>query len=603
MKRRLIGGVFNNTRSKKPRLILQLSSQSRPKPSMVSATHVHNFMVNDTLVDWLKVVSRRGTRKTPIYGNNNGFSNFLFKRGIEFESRLIEYLKDNGRKIVSVSEFITDESCEKTKKLMREGVPILHSVPVKNNYNRTQGIIDLLVRSDYIDSIVNKNPLTEIEQYHKAPRLNGNYHYVVIDIKFSTLPLRADSIHLLNTGHYPAYKAQTYIYTQAVGMIQGYVAPYAFILGRRWKYKSKNIINRSDSCLDRLGKIDFSTIDKPFVLKTKNALKWVRDVKENGTSWSINPPSRKELYPNMCVDSGKWNHEKKKIAIMLNELTTIWNVGVKHRNIALENGVTSWKSKLCSSSIMNINGKRSGIIDKIISINNQNKCKIIPQKIESNVNNWKEKSSEVFVDFETLSDIFSDFDELPRQKNSNIIFMIGVGWDNNGIWNYRNFICKSPNLDEEYRIMNEFMNFLNDRGCPKIHYWHAEKRFWNSAENRQYEYACKLEDEKRKKNISECWQIKTWNDLYYLFRSEPIIIKGCFNFGLKNIANAMRAHRMITSKLDSDCTSGMTAMIKAWQSYQNLDMNNKIMIDIEKYNEFDCNVLYQIINYLRSNHC
>ena len=41
--------------------------------------------------------------------------------------------------------------------------------------------------------------------------------------------------HILNSQKYSAYKAQCLVYTEAVGLIQGYTAPIAFILGRRNK--------------------------------------------------------------------------------------------------------------------------------------------------------------------------------------------------------------------------------------------------------------------------------------------------------------------------------------------------------------------------------
>ena len=151
--------------------------------------------------------------------------------------------------------------------------------------------------------------------------LNSDFHYVVIDIKFSTLPLRADGRHLLNSDSYPAYKTQIYIYTQAVGEIQGYESNYGFIMGRRWKYTSKDIKYYESSCLDKLGVIDYETIDKEYKVKTEQAIQWVRDVNHEGKNWHTNPPSRKELYPNMCIDSGIWNKEKQKIAENLGEIT------------------------------------------------------------------------------------------------------------------------------------------------------------------------------------------------------------------------------------------------------------------------------------------
>ena len=197
MKRSIVSTVYQNTRSKRPRLVVPLF---RKQPRLVSATHVHNYMLNDTLVDWLKCRNRRGTRSTPVYSSNTGFTNFILKQGIQFETELIKYMNNKGVNIVTVSDVITDESCEKAISLMKEGVPVLHSVPVRNNYNRTQGIIDLLVRSDHLGHIVSHNPLLPSDYTKKASKLNGNYHYVVVDIKFSTLPLmflRLKMFHLV----------------------------------------------------------------------------------------------------------------------------------------------------------------------------------------------------------------------------------------------------------------------------------------------------------------------------------------------------------------------------------------------------------------------
>ena len=93
-------------------------------------------------------------------------------------------------------------------------------------------------------------------------------------------------------------------------------------------------------------------------------------------------------------------------------------------------------------------------------------------------------------------------------------------------------------------------------GNPKIYYWCAEDRFWNAAENRQFDRACCDGDTERKDRISDTWKEKKWCDLYKLFYQEPIVIKDSFNFGLKSIAKAMKKHKMINVKLESSCSSG-----------------------------------------------
>ena len=89
--------------------------------------------------------------------------------------------------------------------------------------------------------------------------------------------------------------------------------------------------------------------------------------------------------------------------------------------------------------------------------------------------------------------------------------------------------------------------------------------------------------------------------MYNIFKEEPIVVKDCFNFGLKSIAKAMKKHNMINIEIESNCNSGMTAMIKAYECYkkENNPSSCEIMKDIGKYNEFDCKVLYEILNYLR----
>ena len=604
--KRCLGCVANNTRSKRPRLLSKKESKTDENTSeleMVSASHLYNYMMQDPLVDWLKLSNRRGTRKTNVYTHASGFTEFIMNRGVEFESELVKYINIHRVPVVSVSEYITDESVRKTKNLMFQGVPLIHSAPVRNYKTGTQGVIDLLIRSDFLNKLVDEEPLTLEESTIPSPKLNKKYHYVVIDVKFSTLPLRADGKHLLNSGSYPAYKAQCLVYTEAVGLIQGFTAPHSFIMGRRWRFNKGGLFNQNQTCLNRLGKISYDSVDLDYKRRTRDAIEWVRDVRANGHTWSVNPPSRIELYPNMCVDSGNWNDEKEKIADRIGEITNVWYIGVKQRIIAIEKGVSSWRDNRCTTTTMNMSGSRAQTIDAILDINRQNVDKIRPAVIKSNLYNWKIESNELYVDFETLSDIFSDFSCLPQQSRTDMIFMIGVGWSDKGVWNYKKFICSKPSYEEEYRIMNDFIEFVSERGQPKVYYWHAESNFWKTAECRQFDLARENSNQERENHISDKWKVNQWHDLCKLFLTEPIVVKDCFKFGLKAIAGAMRKHGMISACMESKCSSGLSAMIGAWKTYSESDNpeNSEIMKDIIKYNEFDCKVLWEILTFLRHN--
>lgn len=600
MKRNQIeSAVAYCTRSKRPKLCSLLLPGRHSALEYIPATCTRNYMLKDPLVDWLKM---HGTRNNPNRSSNYGFTSFIMEKGIDFEDKLVKYINNRCLPIVSVSEYITNESIKKTINLMKAGTPIIHSAPIRNTKTRTHGIIDLLVRSDYLQKIIDDCPLTDDEKIIPSPKLGHNFHYVVIDIKFSTLPLSADGRHLLNSGSYPAYKAQCLIYTDAIGNIQGYTSQYAFILGRRWKFTRKNINYNGLSCLDKLGVIDYKNFDKSYIEQTSNALKWIREIKKNGHKWSVSPPSRQELYPNMCYDSGKWEQQKEKISDNIGEITTVWYCGTKHRNIAINNGITSWRDPRCISKNIGIQGIRAPVIDSILNINRQNDDIIRPKKIKNNMFNWKKTGNEMFVDFETMSDIFSSLSELPEQKHTDMIFMIGVWFKKSKHWKYKRFTCNKPTYEEEYRIMDEFVTFVKKQGNPTLWYWCAENKFWRKSKLRQFNLAAG--DEKKTNRITDFWKLHNLSDMCQIFKHEPIVIKDCFKFGLKPIARAMYKHKLINTNLESECTSGMTAMLKAWKCYNDFPnpSNCTIMKDIAKYNKFDVKVLRDILTYLRKNH-
>lgn len=594
------------TRSQHPELSPPLQPISRPRnASYVSATEVKNYIINDPLVDWLKLYSESVPEQT------NTFFNFITKQSTEFEVGVVNYFRRNSLEVVTIANHITAQTCRETIRHMKLGTPIIHSAPFQNSKKHIKGVIDLLVRSDYLNLIVRENPLPTNLQTHKAPNLSGNYHYVAIDIKFSTLPLTADGIHILNSGKYPAYKAQLLIYTEGVADIQGYTSRYAFILGRRWSSRKSppNI-----DCLDKLGVIDYKGQDEPYIKKTFEAIQWIVDLKKHGKNWSVSPPTKEELYPNMCIDSGIWNSQKAKIAEEISDITQIWNCGFKQRKKAFLNDIKSWRDPRFCSEIIGMTGVKGDIIDKIININRQERFKILPKKITSRLYNWNLNSNQVYIDFETLCDVFSQTDEIPEQIKTERIFMIGVWYkeptysdyyyDRSHTWTYKSFIASNTDTQGEYNIMNEFTKFITTLNKPKLWYWHADKSIWERAENRMLNYAYEKGDSEMSDNIIHNWNLENWADLCKIFREEPIVIRGVFKFGLKEIAKAMYNYGFISTKIPEGINSGLSASILAWQTYQKSQdpVNDKVIKDIEEYNKFDVSVLADIHYYLRLYH-
>ena len=595
--------VSQCTRSKKPRLNVGLNYNSKDFP-WITATSTYNYMVNDPLIDWLEADHRPSRPRSDSITQTETFESFLMRKGIDFEAKVVNYIHENINPVVKVAEFYSPEGVDKTKSLMEQGVPFLHSAPLANPRTRSYGVADLIVRSDYVSRLIQEGfPTGFLDSIHDRCSLSDSYHYVVIDIKFSTLPLNSTGNFLLNQGSFSAYKAQIWMYNQAIGHIQKYVPKYGFVLGRRWNYTQRGEKFSNFSCLSRLGAIDFKGYDSRIITKARKAVRWSRDVKQNGFKWKTNPPSRIELYPNMCRDSGKWNKYKRNLSQQLGEITSVWMCGPKNRKIAFENGYKDWRNPRVTSDDLGIRGNRGEIIDKMLSINRQRRDKVLPLIVNESTFAWKSHDNEVFVDFETFSDVFSDFDSLPLQKPSNLIYHIGVGWfDAGNNWKYRYFICHRPDSSEEFRIMKEFSDFLVEKGNPYIYYWHAEKHFWKTACEKQFDRSS-LSDEQRDEIVM--WGLNhQLKDLRKLFVDEKVVVQGCFGFGLKEIARCLKSHNLISTRLESECSNGRTAMIQAWRAYTRFERPWKsgVMKDVTQYNEYDCRLLGDILTYLRRNH-
>ena len=419
----------------------------------------------------------------------------------------------------------------------------------------------------------------------------------MIDIKFSTIHLAADGRHLLNTARSKAYKCQLWIYNLAVASMQAYRPPESFVLGRRWRQPSKDAMGTS--CMDKLGVVAFGAYDKALVDRFREAIQWSRDVRKDGVRWSANPPSRPELYPNMCRDAGVWQKHKRQLASELGDITQVWMCGPRHRERALREGIHSWRDSRLNSEILQIKGERGDCVDAMLRVNRSADGKVRPDRISENVFSWRKSNNEVFVDFETFNDVFDDFSQIPQQKPFNLIYQIGVGYMSESGWEYRYFLCKSPTRQEEFRIMQEFQTFLDARSNPDVYYWHAEESFWARSCADQFDYQ---PEDKREQILS--WSLGTSKDLRKLFVKEPIVIKGCFGFGLKQIGRSLKDLGLIDTPLESECSNGRTAMVQAWRCYKNFQRpwNCGAMMDVIQYNEYDCRLLCDVLNYLRQNH-
>lgn len=654
----------------------------------IPATGLKNYIMKDGFLDTLQIKSSAVIKSDPDFSKyiaksieySNKTDNFtatLLQHGKLFEQKIINLMKTE----VGQNNFvdIQGDSCPRSEQkyldtltAIREGVPFITQAILRNYEDQTYGVADLLIRSDYLNNFLDVPALSPQEASTPAPLIssipssktrkntrntkgkkiknarakarvkplaratasasNSPYHYVVVDIKYKTLILRSDGIHLRNDNILKAYKSQLWIYNNALGKIQGYTPPYAFILGSKWKYTSCGINHEGNSCFHKLARIDYSDLDAKYIEESKNAVQWLKDLKREGDKWDLSqyPLPRKELYPNMCNSYDYPYHEiKKAFAEKHKDLTLIRNVGVKHRENAFQHGVYTWDDPKCSVEVLGLKGKTAKIVQPILTVNSSDSTReIIPKKILSNYGNWKSVPSqkskivEVFVDFEMTCPVFTDFADLPNNFNVGKIFMIGAGYiqPTTNKWIFRKFIANSLTDAEEYRICKEFSDFLSSLSLPlsaknrnkrkvKCYHWSsAECSTWDRAMRKLTASQKKHVDVFENKNVKKGKNVE-WVDLLKVFLEGGVAVKGVLNYGLKNIAKAFHRLGFIqTTWGESECADGADAAVNVYRAHMECQYTQSplsqhpILQDIAVYNEVDVKVLQEILYYLRKHH-
>ncbi|MCH7512201.1 MAG: hypothetical protein IIB19_07540 [Chloroflexi bacterium] len=222
----------------------------------VSASKTRNFVEQDPLLDWLNEHGGgKGFQRDdelPGYDERTDFLQFIFAKGHEFESAVLGHLQ-SSIPITVIAEGPGDiraiTKARDTFEAMETGEKIIAQGVLWNPENQTYGAPDLLVRSDVIRDLF-PDALTADEAAVRAPDLGHEpWHYRVVDVKFTTLDL--DRSGHEKKGHV-AYMAQTFIYNEALGRLQGFLPPSSYLLGRGWRTSS----DRGRSCMERLSRVD-----------------------------------------------------------------------------------------------------------------------------------------------------------------------------------------------------------------------------------------------------------------------------------------------------------------------------------------------------------
>ena len=588
----------------------------------VSATATRNYTLNDPLLDWLTLYGQghgfRRDDELDDYDPRTDFSLFIMRKGVEFESAVVEHL-GTLLPVVTIAtgpEASRDlRAAEETFEAMRRGEACIAQAVLRDAHTRTYGRADLLVRSDHLHSLF-PGAISADASTVTAPDLGDQpWHYRVLDVKFTTLHFLTGGGLQESSGSTWAYMVQVYIYNRALGRLQGYLPPEAFLIGRGWEQPVKGRKERGADCMDRLGAVpqDYSSKTRGLLsVAADEATEWTRRLRTEGETWRVTPePSVPELRPNMSRTGDQpWHHAKRQIGLELEDLTTLWQVGVPGREAASRSGIVRWSDPGCNAAAVSVTGvSRPPILDAILDVNRSvDGPPVRPAAVRTEEAEWRPiPVLEFYVDFETVNNLDDDFAGIPQKGGQPLIFIIGCGHLEGGEWRWSCFTVDAPSepceaeiIDAWFAHMNVVRRRLDPAGPePRLFHWaHAEPSSLEDAYNSA-----------KRRHPDKSWGSPRWFDLLKrVVRAEPVVTRGAFGFGLKDVAKAMYSHGLVETDWEAGPTDGMGAMVGAWSCAQEAAQRRctlsetDLMRDIARYNEVDCRVMMEIVSYLRREH-
>lgn len=626
------------------------------KKQLFSSSGLMNYIRCDLICDYLDLydnddlpIDINGTKanKNGIIVNKDGTTNYkessfryIADSGRLYEKQVIEqiYLMHDPQ---SYHILRLDKKSKTIKSLFNDTVNaiqscrydvILDSV-LMNNDNLTYGYPDLIVSTRWInkyitDKILNDEP----------------YTYYIIDIKNSSISLINGGLNISMNKIYECYKYQVYIYKEALNKIQLYKPKnnYGFILGKNYKYQENgkyiNVLNPFKT----LGLIDYNYQPEVNVNYEKNihdAINYKKNINKNHAKnviINMNKTSTKGInksvinMKNTCDKN--YGSIKKILAYNSKEITAFYKCGIKQRDIAHKHNIYEYNDKRLTPEFLGFTTKNSyyNIIKCMLKGLHSNKLISVPKK--NNVNDWRTIAPyEFFVDFETYN--VQRFGETDINK----LYMIGVGYYEHGLWKYECFKIDpyhhlqlnahrlQPNVhelqsnvhelqgyeDNLKQLIENFINFINSFNTLELdieeYYKNVRLYHWSHIERTLF---------KKKTNLL-CLSDKKYNlpwfDLLMVFRDRknPIIIKNCISFKLKDIVKKLNEYDLLSLKWD-ELDDGLLSSYKAHDIYENniypfdyipdISMNLKLveLNSIIKYNEIDCKAVFLLLQLVRS---
>ncbi len=585
---------------------------------MVTQKQYRNYVNHNQLRDWLELYGQ-SKGLIPSISNSNQFATYLSQQTEGFKIRVYQYIqihldthdyvwiqpivvpnephldivKSNPRGLVYTN-------FQQTLKSMRSEIPVIMDGCLYNPTSKTFANYHLLVKLNYLESLF---PIA----YQKICDSGVDYdesHYVCIQLRYSRLKLCAKNLYLLNVGSQKQYKLEQAHLSQVLDFYQP--TQPSLIMSRKSTSSSKGVITDHVNSLNSFGVIDFVERDVEVVEDLYAVTEWFQELQMKGHQWTIDPPSRLELYPNLKdTNSSQWSSYERELGVRNRDLTQLWQVGVGERTRLWETGSKIRRWDQLDVSQLKVNTHMKNIIHNLIQsqLTNQpiNLKPISDQlcQLQSNI--------EFFLDFEFVNDIVDDFQTFPVSRVGQYIYMIGCVCVNHltNQTSYRNYLINRLDSTQEQTMMTQFLDELDELNGygDDIQIYHcggAEKTQLTTYLTHQHQMGQTIISHDRVKKLKMV-------DISELLKNFETTIPNCYAYGLKELAKTFYDNGWIQTIWPNDL-NGEDAMMGAIQAEQRCQQGQyqalyqvPLMQPLIEYNYVDCKVMEEIVSYLRSN--
>ena len=172
---------------------------------------------------------------------------------------------------------------------------------------------------------------------------------------------------------------------------------------------------------------------------TTEALDWVRRLRRTAPAGRCSRrPRCPSSTPRPQQERRPWHGAKRRIAAELGELTLLPAMNPERRRAAHARGIRRWDDPRASAATLDIPDKWADQHDAVLAVNRPGAPVVLPERITGVPTTWRTSAPlELYVDFETVSNLDDDFSALPAVGGQALIFQIGCGRWEAGEWRFR----------------------------------------------------------------------------------------------------------------------------------------------------------------------